>query len=143
MSVDVKYAVSATASGGGRDGRTRLDDGTIDLNLVLPRELGGAGNVGANPEKLFALSYSACFLTALRVAAGQIGTTVPLGTTVNARIGIGPRPEGGFGLTVALDVLMPGMASAEAGRLVGTAHRICPYSHALSASVEITTTIRA
>lgn len=142
MSVDAKYTVSATASGGGRDGRTRLDDGSMDLNLVVPRELGGPGGTGANPEKLFALGYAACFLGAMRVAAGQIGLKLPEGATVTADIGIGPRAEGGFGITAALDVLAPGLSPADAERLVGTAHGICPYSNAIRASVDVATTTR-
>lgn len=71
MSVDAKYKTSATASGGGRDGKTALADGTLELQLVVPKELGGPGGDGANPEKLFALGYSACFLGALRVGAAQ------------------------------------------------------------------------
>ena len=104
MSVDAKYKTSATASGGGRDGKTALADGTLELQLVVPKELGGPGGDGANPEKLFALGYSACFLGALRVGAAQLKTKVPDGSTVSATVGIGPRSEGGFGITAALDV---------------------------------------
>lgn len=137
MPVDAKYKTSATASGGGRDGRTALADGTLDLQLVVPKELGGPGGDGANPEKLFALGYSACFLGAMRVAAAQLKTKVPEGTTVGATIGIGPRSEGGFGITAALDVYLPGMAEADARKLVDTAHDICPYSNAIKASVDV------
>src|SRR3954469_20215905 len=97
MSVDAKYKTKATASGGGRDGKTQLEDGTMALDLVVPKELGGPGGDGANPEKLFALGYSACFLGAMRVASQQTKIKVPDGTTVTAQIGIGPRSEGGFG----------------------------------------------
>ncbi|WP_315928289.1 organic hydroperoxide resistance protein [Mesorhizobium sp. SP-1A] len=143
MSVDAKYKTSATASGGGRDGRTALADGTLDLQLVVPKELGGPGGDGANPEKLFALGYSACYLGAMRVAATQTKLKVPEGSTVTATIGIGPRSEGGFGITAELDVYLPGMAEADARELVETAHGICPYSNAIKASVDIKTTTRA
>ncbi|KQQ36352.1 organic hydroperoxide resistance protein [Rhizobium sp. Leaf306] len=142
MSVDAKYKTSATASGGGRDGKTALSDGTLELQLVVPKELGGPGGDGANPEKLFALGYSACFLGALRVGATQLKTKVPDGSTVDATVGIGPRSEGGFGITAALDVYLPGMSEADAQKLVEVTHDICPYSNAIKASVEVDFTIR-
>ena len=101
MTVNAVYHTSATASGGGRDGHTALDDGTLALDLVVPKEMGGPGGDGANPEKLFALGFAACFLGAMRVAARELKTDVPDGTTVTATIGIGPRSEGGFGITAA------------------------------------------
>lgn len=143
MPVDVKYKTTATASGGGRDGKTVLADGTMNLQLVVPKELGGPGGDGANPEKLFALGYSACYLGALRVASAQTKIPLPQGTAVTSTIGIGPRSEGGFGITAALDVLFPGLGEAEAKKLVETAHAICPYSNAIKASVDVTTTTRA
>ncbi|WP_377294653.1 organic hydroperoxide resistance protein [Rhizobium sp. SG2393] len=142
MSVDAKYKTSATANGGGRDGKTSLADGTLSLDLVVPKELGGPGGDGANPEKLFALGYSACFLGAMRVGAQQLKTKVPDGTTVTATIGIGPRSEGGFGITAALDVYLPGMPEDEAKKLVEVTHDICPYSNAIKASVDVETTTR-
>ncbi|MCB1541645.1 MAG: organic hydroperoxide resistance protein [Rhodoblastus sp.] len=142
MSVDAKYKTSATASGGGRDGKTALDDGTMALQLVVPKELGGPGGDGANPEKLFALGYSACFLGALRVGAQQTKIKLPEGTTVNAKIGIGPRAAGGFGITADLDVHLPGLPEAEAKKLVDVTHGICPYSNAIKASVDVKTTTR-
>jgi Ohr subfamily peroxiredoxin len=143
MSVSAKYKTTATATGGGRDGRTALADGTLALQLVVPKELGGPGGDGANPEKLFALGYSACFLGAMRVAAGPAKIKVPEGSTVTATIGIGPRSEGGFGITAELDVYLPGLPEAEARRLVETTHDICPYSNAIKASVDVKTTTRA
>lgn len=142
MSVDAKYKTKATASGGGRDGRTELADGTLAFDLVVPKELGGPGGDGANPEKLFALGYSACFLGAMRVASGQTKIKVPTGTTVTAEIGIGPRSEGGFGITAELDVYLPGLPEEEAKKLVETTHGICPYSNAIKASVDVKTTTR-
>ena len=142
MSVEAKYTTTATASGGGRDGHTALADGTLALDLVVPKELGGPGGDGANPEKLFALGYSACYLGAMRVAAQQLKTKVPDGSTVTADIGIGPRSEGGFGITAALDVYLPGMEESEAHKLTETTHTICPYSNAIKASVDVKTTTR-
>lgn len=142
MPVDAKYTTSATATGGGRDGKTALTDGSMALQLTVPKELGGPGSEGANPEKLFALGYSACFLGAMRVAAGQTKIKVPEGTTVTAEIGVGPRSEGGFGITAALDVYLPGLPEAEAKQLVDVTHTICPYSNAMKGNVDIKTTTR-
>lgn len=140
MPVDAKYKTTATASGGGRDGKTALKDGTMDLQLVVPKELGGPGGDGANPEKLFALGYSACFLGAMRVASKETGIKVPDGTTVTATVGIGPRSEGGFGITAELDVSLPGLADGDAKKLVETTHGICPYSNAIRPNVDVKTT---
>jgi Ohr subfamily peroxiredoxin len=142
MPVDAKYRTTATASGGGRDGKTALIDGTLSLQLVVPKELGGPGGDGANPEKLFALGYSACFLGAMRVAAAQTKIKVPEGSTVTATVGIGPRSEGGFGITAELDVYLPSLVNADASKLVETTHGICPYSNAIKASVVVKTTTR-
>src|SRR5271169_4411826 len=137
MSVDAKYKTTATASGGGRDGKTALADGTISLDLVIPKELGGPGGAGANPEKLFALGYSACFLSAMRTASARTKIKRPEGATVTATIGIGPRSEGGFGITAELDVYLPDLPEAEAKELVEDTHGICPYSNAIKASVDV------
>ncbi|MBI0434255.1 organic hydroperoxide resistance protein [Roseomonas sp. KE0001] len=143
MPVEAKYKTTATATGGGRDGKTALADGSMALQLAVPKELGGPGGDGANPEKLFALGYSACFLGAMRVASGQTKIKLPEGSTVTATIGIGPRSEGGFGITAELDVYLPGLPEEEARRLVETTHDICPYSNAIKASVDVKTTTRA
>ena len=143
MAVDAKYRTTATASGGGRDGTTTLADGTMSLQLTVPKELGGPGGPGANPEKLFALGYSACFLGALKVGAAQAKIRLPQGTTVTATIGIGPRSEGGYGITAGLDVYLPGLPQPEAAKLVEVTHGICPYSNAIKASVDVRTTTRA
>ena len=143
MPVDAKYKTKATATGGGRDGRTGLEDGTMSFDLAVPKELGGPGGDAANPEKLFALGYSACYLGAMRVAAQQLKTKVPDGSTVTALIGIGPRSEGGFGITADLDVYLPGMPKEEADKLAEATHGNCPYSNAIKASVPVHTTTRS
>jgi Ohr subfamily peroxiredoxin len=143
MSVDAKYKTSATASGGGRDGKTALADGTMSLDLVIPRELGGPGGNGANPEKLFALGYSACFLSAMRTASLRTKIKRPEGSTVTATIGVGPRSEGGFGITAELDVYLPELPETDARTLVQATHEICPYSNAIKASVDVKTRTRS
>ena len=142
MPVDAKYKVSATAHGGGRDGRTVLADKSMDLQLVVPKELGGPGGDGANPEKLFALGYSACYLGAMRVGSQQTKIKVPEGSTVTAEIGIGPRSEGGFGITAQLDVYLPGLSEADAKTLTEATHGICPYSNAIRPNVDVVTNVR-
>jgi osmotically inducible protein OsmC len=137
MSVDVKYTTRATATGGGRDGRSATEDGTLDVTLVVPKELGGPGGDGANPEKLFAVGYSACFLGALRFVAGQEKVALPADTTVTAEVGIGPRSDGGFGITANLTIRVPGFDHAKAEALVQKAHFVCPYSNATKGSLNV------
>src|SRR3954468_18481679 len=103
MSVNVIYKTTATATGG-RDGSARSDDGSVDVRLVVPKEMGGPGGVGANPEKLFAAGYSACFLGAMKAVSGKVGVKVPADASVTAGVGFGPRSEGGYGITVDLSI---------------------------------------
>ncbi len=140
MSVDVKYTTQATATGG-RDGRSVTQDGTLDVKLSTPKELGGAGGDGTNPEQLFAAGYSACFLGALKFVGGQEKVKIPAETTVTATIGIGPRAEGGFGITAQLKVSLPGIERAQAEDLVAKAHQVCPYSNATRGNVDVGVTV--
>ncbi|GAA0447636.1 MULTISPECIES: organic hydroperoxide resistance protein [Sphingomonas] len=136
MSVDVKYRTSATATGG-RDGRARTADGRLEVQLATPKELGGAGGEGTNPEQLFAAGYAACFLGALKVAGQQLKVRVPAETSITATVGIGPRSEGGFGITADLEVTLPGVDRADAEKVVEAAHQICPYSNATRNNVDV------
>jgi Ohr subfamily peroxiredoxin len=140
MSVDVKYTTQATANGG-RDGRSATDDGALDVKLSTPKELGGAGGAGNNPEQLFAAGYAACFLGALKFVAGQEKVRVPDDATVTAKVGIGPRSEGGFGITADLTVSLPGIERAQAEALVEKAHHVCPYSNATRGNVDVGLTV--
>ncbi|TCP91783.1 Ohr subfamily peroxiredoxin [Sphingomonas sp. PP-CE-1A-559] len=140
MSVDVKYTTEATATGG-RDGHARSQDGRFDVALSTPKELGGAGGDGSNPEQLFAAGYSACFIGALRVASQQLKVKLPDDVAVTAKVGIGPRSAGGFGITTDLTVSLPGIDRAEAQRLVDAAHEICPYSNATRGNVDVGLTL--
>ncbi|NGY04194.1 organic hydroperoxide resistance protein [Solimonas terrae] len=135
MSVNVLYRTSATATGG-RDGRSVVEGGALDVKLSTPKELGGGGD-GNNPEQLFAAGYSACFIGAMKAVAAQGGPKVPADTTVKATVGIGPRSEGGFGLEIALAVSLPGLARADAEALVAKAHQVCPYSNATRNNVDV------
>ncbi|WP_298809296.1 organic hydroperoxide resistance protein [uncultured Sphingomonas sp.] len=140
MAVDVKYSTKATATGG-RDGHARSENGVLDVKLSTPKELGGAGGEGANPEQLFAAGYSACFIGALKAAGAQMKVKVPAETKVTATVGIGPRSEGGFGITTDLVVDLPGLDRDEAQKLVDAAHQICPYSNATRGNVDVGLTL--
>jgi osmotically inducible protein OsmC len=136
MSVNVLYRTRATATGG-RDGQARSEDGRFEVKLSTPKELGGAGGDGANPEQLFAAGYSACFIGAMKVAAQQLKLQVPADAAVTATVGIGPRSEGGFGITADLAISLPGLAAEDARKLVDLAHQICPYSNATRGNVDV------
>src|ERR1700744_3998564 len=120
MSVNVLYTTQATAVGG-RDGRATTKDGSLDVKLTIPKELGGPGGAGNNPEQLFAAGYAACFIGAMKFVATQGGPKVPQDTSVTSTVGIGPRSEGGFGLEIALDISLPGLSRADAEALVAKA----------------------
>jgi Ohr subfamily peroxiredoxin len=136
MSVNVLYRTSATATGG-RDGHAAMADGSLNVRLSTPKELGGAGGPGNNPEQLFAAGYSACFLGAMKFVASQGGPKVPADASVTANVGIGPRSEGGFGLEISLAISLPGVPRAEAEALVQKAHQVCPYSNATRNNVDV------
>ncbi len=132
----VLYTTRATATGG-RDGRARTDDGSFEVTLATPREMGGDGK-GNNPEQLFAAGYAACFLSAMKFVGTQGShAKVPADASVSATVGIGPREDKGFGLDVTLDITLPGMDQAEAEALVAEADRVCPYSHAVRGNIEV------
>jgi Ohr subfamily peroxiredoxin len=137
--MDVLYKAKATATGG-RDGRSKSEDGKLDFQLSVPKELGGPGGPGTNPEQLFASGYSACFLGAVRFVAGQEKVTVPPEATVSAEVGIG-KIEGGFNIDVELTVHIPGLDKARAEDLVAKAHRVCPYSNATRGNVDVRTKV--
>lgn len=141
MSVDAKYWTEAKATGGGRNGVSGLVNGQLTITHASPKDLGGSG-LGHNPEELFAVGYSACYLGAMRFAAQseKLGT-VPEDATVNAHVGIGPRSDGGFGLKVKLVVTMPGVDRAMAEKIAERGHFICPYSNATKGNIEVTTEI--
>jgi Ohr subfamily peroxiredoxin len=133
----ILYTTKATSTGG-RVGSSKSSDGNLSVNLTSPKELGGDGAPGTNPEQLFAAGYSACFLGALKFVAGQAKVKIPAETTVTATVGIGPREDGtGFGIEVSLLVDIPGVDRATAEELTAKAHIVCPYSHAMRTSTEV------
>ena len=114
MSVNVLYKTSAKATGG-RDGHAATLDGALDVKLTTPKELGGGGGAGNNPEQLFAAGYAACFIGAMKFVASQGGPKVPADASVTSTVGIGPRSAGGFGLDIDLAVSLPGLAQRGRG----------------------------
>ena len=133
------YTATAHATGDGRNGHATSDDGILDVDLRMPKELGGPGGA-TNPEQLFAAGYAACFHSAMKVVAGQDGLDVT-GTEVSASVGIGILDSGGFGLEVELDVYAPALDRATAEALVARAHAVCPYSNATRGNVDVTLTV--
>lgn len=134
--MSIIYKATATSTGG-RDGRAVSSDQQLDVKLSAPKELGGTGAAGTNPEQLFAAGYSACFLSAMKFVAGQQKRTVPADTTVTADVGVGPNDSGGFALDVELRVTLPGLSAEEAQQLVDAAHKVCPYSNATRNNVDV------
>ena len=135
--MSILYTAHASATGG-RAGRAVSDNGVLDVVLTVPKELGGDGATGTNPEQMFAAGYSACFLGALKAVAGKEKVKIPEDTKVSATVGIGPRDDGtGFGIEVSLSVHIPDMDKAQAEKLVAAAHIVCPYSHAMRTSTEV------
>ncbi|MFF7706851.1 Ohr family peroxiredoxin [Pseudomonas sp. NPDC007930] len=135
MSIEVLYVATATATGG-RDGRATSSDNQLAVKLATPKELGGAGGEGTNPEQMFAAGYSACFIGALKFVAAQQKQSLPAEASITANVGIG-KIEGGFGLDIDLRISLPGLEQATAQALVEAAHQVCPYSNATRGNVDV------
>jgi osmotically inducible protein OsmC len=134
--MQIIYTAEATSTGG-REGRSVSSDKHIDLKLTTPKEMGGAGGDGTNPEQLFAAGYSACFIGAMKFVGNATKVTVPADTSIHAEVGIGPNDKGGFGIAVTLNISIPGMDKAAAQTLVDKAHEVCPYSNATRGNVDV------
>jgi lipoyl-dependent peroxiredoxin len=142
--VKILYTATATADDGGRNGRTRTDDGALDLKLTTPESMGGPGGEGTNPEQLFAAGYAGCFANAMRsIARRDRREEVVEGATVTTHVGIGRIPDGRFGLAVRLEVAVPALGQEEAEALVERAHARCPYSNAIRGNVEVEMAVAA
>ena len=137
--MSILYTAEATAWGG-REGRAASNDGNLDVQLVLPKEMGGPGGAGTNPEQLFAAGYAGCFHSALKLVARGQGVDVSE-SAITAKVGIGPNDAGGFGLAVQLEAELPGVDAAKAQELLEAAHQVCPYSNATRGNVEVTLTL--
>lgn len=140
MSIEkVLYRATAVTTGG-RDGRSQSSDGVLDVKLTTPRELGGAGGEGTNPEQLFAVGYSACFIGALKFVAGREKIAFPADASIEATVGIGQIPSG-FGIEAELKISLPGIPRDQAEALVQKAHLVCPYSNATRNNIDVTLTV--
>ncbi|MEH6663386.1 MAG: organic hydroperoxide resistance protein [Brevundimonas sp.] len=137
--MDVLYKAHATATGGGReDGRSRTDDGKIDVTLSTPTEMGGKGGEGTNPEQLFATGYAACFLGALRLVSGREKNPVSPDTAVQATVGFGKNDRGeGFNLDIALHVTGHRLDAEVIDDILEKTHQVCPYSNATRGNVDV------
>lgn len=130
------YQASATATGG-RNGQVKSSDGVLDLEVRMPKELGGTGGAFTNPEQLFAAGYSACFDSALNLVIRMQKVTTGT-TSVTAEVAIGKNDAGGFGLSATLKVHIPGVEREVAQALVEKAHEVCPYSNATRGNMPVT-----
>jgi len=135
----ILYTAHATSTGG-REGTAKSSDGVIDLKLTTPKELGGAGATGANPEQLFAAGYSACFIGAMKHVAMTQKIALPAETSIACDVGIGQIPTG-FSVQVAMLITIPGMERAAAEKLVQDAHEVCPYSNATRGNIDVVLTV--
>ncbi|WP_188467302.1 Ohr family peroxiredoxin [Marivirga lumbricoides] len=135
----VLYEAEATATGG-RNGKVQSSDKVLDLEVRMPKSLGGQGGEFTNPEQLFAAGYSACFDSALNMVAGMKKEPVK-NTEVTAKVGIGQLPSKGFGLAVELLVKIPGIERERAQELLEAAHQACPYSNATRGNIEVKLTL--
>lgn len=129
------YTAQATATGAGRDGAVSTSDNRLKVDLSVPKELGGGGGEGTNPEQLFAAGYAACFHGALQLVARRRKVRIE-GSSVTAEVGIGPDGEG-YGLAVTLTVGVPGVDADVARELAEVAHQVCPYSRATRGNIDV------
>jgi Ohr subfamily peroxiredoxin len=140
MALDkVLYTATATATGG-RQGTASSSDGALNVTLSTPKELGGAGGPGTNPEQLFAAGYSACFIGALKHVAMMKKVSLPAEVSITTDVGIGPIPAG-FGIQVSMNISVPGVDREVAQDLINTAHTVCPYSNATRGNIDVTLTL--
>ena len=129
------YTTNVTAKGG-RNGHVKSENGVLDLEVRMPKALGGSNDEFTNPEMLFAAGYSACFDSALNLVINK--SKIQIGeTSVEAKVSIGQIENGGFGLAAELAVNIPGVTLEEAQSLTEKAHEICPYSNATRNNMEV------
>ena len=132
----VLYTAHAHTTGG-RDGKSRTDDGRLDVTLSSP----GTSGTGTNPEQLFAAGYSACFIGAMKAVAGMQKITLPQDLSIDASVDLGKIPNA-YGIAVRLDISLPGMDRTAAQALVDAAHQVCPYSNATRGNIDVTLTLK-
>ena len=142
MSIKSAIYTAHAHTTGGRTGTSRTDDGRLEVTLDTPRAMGGNDGPGTNPEQLFAVGYSACFLGALKAVARGEKVKIPDKTTIDAAVSFGENAKGiGYNIAVELNATIPGLELAQAQDLVHKAHQICPYSNATRRNVDVTLTL--
>jgi osmotically inducible protein OsmC len=143
MAIDKAVYTAHATSTGGRAGTTESSDGAIKLALSTPKELGGAGGPGTNPEQLFAAGYSACFIGAMKAVSARQKLALPAEVTITSSVSIGAMTgkPGAFGIAVAMEISVPGMDRAALEQLVAAAHEVCPYSNATRGNIDVTLTV--
>ncbi|MEV8267252.1 organic hydroperoxide resistance protein [Microbacterium sp. NPDC076911] len=137
--MSVLYTAEALSTGAGRNGHVATTSGHVNLDMAIPTEMGGSGN-GANPEELFAAGYAACFHSALQSVARNQKVAIA-DTSVGSRVHIEPNGEGGFVLSVDLEVVIPELEHDAAQALADAAHQICPYSNATRGNIVVNVTV--
>ena len=137
--MDAIYTAEALATGAGRNGHVSTTSGHVDLDMAIPKEMGGSGN-GANPEELFAAGYAACFHSALQSVA-RVQKIAIKDTTVGSQVHVIPNGEGGFILAVDLEVVIPELDHETAQALADAAHKVCPYSNATRGNITVNITV--
>jgi osmotically inducible protein OsmC len=143
MALDkVLYTAHATATGG-RQGTAKSSDGALEVGLATPKEMGGAGGNGTNPEQLFAAGYAACFIGAMKAVGGKMKVAVPADAKIDSSVSFGPLANGavGFGIGVDMKIHLPGLDRETAEKLVHAAHQVCPYSNATRGNIDVALTI--
>jgi len=140
MSIEKVLYTAHAKTTGGREGQSASSDGHLSVKLSTPKELGGAGGEGTNPEQLFASGYAACFIGAMKFVGGRDKIVVPADVSVETAVGIGQIPTG-FGIQVEHKISLPGLDRATAEKLVAAAHIVCPYSNATRGNIDVTLTI--
>jgi osmotically inducible protein OsmC len=134
----IVYTTEATATGGGRNGHSGTKDGKVSVDLSIPKEMGGDGGPGTNPEQLFATGYAACYMGALQGAARKDKIKLPEGTTVTATVSFADREDGiGYTIVASLAAHIPGFDAGQTEAIMQKAHQICPYSDLITKSHEV------
>ena len=136
------YTAYAHTVGGRGGGSSKTDDGRLEVTIDSPKAMGGNDGPGTNPEQLFAVGYSTCFLGAIKAVARKESITVPDDASIDAAVSFGENAKGaGFNIAVELKIALPGFERAQAEDLVEKAHQICPYSNATRGNVDVTLTV--
>ena len=135
----VLYTAEATVTGGRDEGHGRTSDGTLEVDLRMPSELGGQGG-GTNPEQLFAIGFASCFESAVKLIARRMKLDAD-DVSVDSKVMLLPTEERGFKLAAELDVTLPSIEDSEqAAALVEKAHQVCPYSNATRGNIDVALT---